>query len=257
MPTISHLYVYPVKSLAGIALTTAQLTQTGFEWDRYWMLIDENNRLVSQREVPELVLFRPALTEDHLIIHYQDCQISIPKKCPADEKIACQLFSNTVYGILADSEINGWFSKQLGRPVRLVYKAEDEVRLVKNHPDAMVNFPDSCPYLILGQSSLDHLNEKLENPVEMIRFRPNIVFSGGAPHAEDDWETIKIGNAQLGTVKKCGRCKMTTVDPQKGSFDTEPLPTLATYRRVDRKIAFGQYFKLLRGGTVSLGDELT
>ena len=65
----------------------------------------------------------------------------------------------------------------------------------------------------------------------MNRFRPNIVVSGAEAFAEDDWKTIRVGDASFRSTKPCARCVITTIDQARGEFDgKEPLRTLATYR---------------------------
>lgn len=69
MPTISALFVYPVKSCGAIALDCVQLAVHGFPWDRHWMVIDENGRFVSQREFPAMARIIPTLTADALVLN--------------------------------------------------------------------------------------------------------------------------------------------------------------------------------------------
>jgi uncharacterized protein YcbX len=119
-----------------------------------------------------------------------------------------------------------------------------------------VSFADGMPYLIIGQSSLDELNSRLESPVPMNRFRPNLVFSGGEPFLEDQLRKIQIGSVPFQIVKPCARCVLTTVDQDTGEKGKEPLKTLATYRTVNNKVMFGQNVVALGGGSVRIGDEL-
>jgi uncharacterized protein len=120
-----------------------------------------------------------------------------------------------------------------------------------------VSFADGMPYLVIGQASLDELNTRLEIPVPMDRFRPNLVFTGGKAFEEDDWDKVKIGNSLFKVTKPCARCVMTTVDQNTGKKSKEPLKTLSTYRNVNGKVMFGQNMLLLEGEKISVGDLVT
>jgi len=120
-----------------------------------------------------------------------------------------------------------------------------------------VSFADGIPYLLIGQTSLDDLNPSLDKPVSMNQFRPNLVFSGGRPFQEDEWNTVRIGEAEFKVMKPCARCVVTTVDQQTGRKGKEPLSTLSTYRTVDEKVMFGQNMLLLRGDQVQTGSQIT
>jgi uncharacterized protein YcbX len=110
------------------------------------------------------------------------------------------------------------------------------------------------PYLIIGQESLNDLNSRLEIPVPMDRFRPNIVFSGGVAFQEDSLRKVKIGDLEFQIVKPCARCVMTTVDQETGEKSKEPLKTLSDYRKINSKVYFGQNVVALETGKVRIGD---
>jgi uncharacterized protein YcbX len=144
----------------------------------------------------------------------------------------------------APNDVNEWFSDTLGRPLRLVYMPERTRRLTDGRyapPGHPVGFADAFPFLLIGQASLDDLNGRLARPLPMNRFRPNLVFDGAGPYAEDGWTDFSIGDIPFRRVKPCGRCAITTTDQQTGERGAEPLRTLATYRQVGRSILFGQY----------------
>lgn len=257
---VSSLHIYPVKALAGISLSTAKLTATGFEYDRYWMLVDEAGKAVTQRDIPQLALFNTQLQEGQLIVTYQgqSIQISFDKPAKTIEK-EVTVWDNTMKALVEDDVINEWFSQQLERQVYLVRTPSDKNRFTKRHPDAAINFPDSSPYLLVGNAALKTLNSKLEEAIPMDRFRANIVFDGGSAHEEDEWSTITIGAHSFAKNKLCARCKVITIDQQTAIASKEPLASLAQYRRVDNKVFFGVYFKQLeeQKGQLSVGDEIT
>lgn len=255
---ITELHIYPIKSLGGIALETAETTPIGFAYDRYWMLVDENGQAITQRDHPILALFKLNLSEDFVRVEYKKQELKIPKILEQREEMECVIWGNQVIANKELPHYSHWFSEILKTKVFLVRKSILPKRTVKKHPDTFVNFPDSNQYLILGEESLANLNEKLTSPVPMNRFRPNIVFGGGTSHIEDEWNTIQIGTARFEVTKACARCNLTTINQETAEVGIEPLRTLSQYRRLDRKVLFGQYLKVAKNemGSINIGDEV-
>lgn len=136
---------------------------------------------------------------------------------------------------------------------------DNEKRIVEKKffsKDFIVSFADAYPYLIIGQSSLDDLNSRLETGLPMNRFRPNFVFTGGTPYEEDRWKDFKIGAAEFKAVKPCARCMFITTDQETAERSNEPLKTLSTYRKIDGKIMFGMNVVCIKQGIISIGDEI-
>ena len=258
MYTISALYVYPIKSMAGIALQSAQITETGFAFDRFWMLVDEGGQFITQREFPIMALFKLQFVEEGIEVTFNGESITVCKEPQGTENIECQIWEDTLIALKEPSKISKWFSKHLGISVSLVRLADHSNRYVKRHAPAKVHFPDSSPYLVIGEASLHLLNEKLNNPVEMDRFRPNIVFHGGEPHDEDTWKRIQIGGSFFKSTKACPRCTVTTINQRTGEQGEEPLVSLSKYRHKERKILFGNYFKNgdASGESLKVGDKI-
>jgi uncharacterized protein len=140
-------------------------------------------------------------------------------------------------------EADAWMSEVLGAPVRLVFQPDSVVRPAdpRHAPGAEVSFADGYPVLVVGQASLDELNRRLDAPVPMDRFRPNVVVDGNLrAHAEDRWRRFRLGDVPCAGVKLCARCAVTTVDTVTAERGKEPLRTLATYRGWGGKVWFGQ-----------------
>ncbi|MCY1286924.1 putative protein YcbX [compost metagenome] len=138
-----------------------------------------------------------------------------------------------------------WLSDYLGKPFRLVQVPLALARQIDAgyaEPGEKVGFADGFPLLLIGQASLDDLSARVGRPLEMLRFRPNLVVEGSAPYAEDGWKRIRIGTSEFRVAKGCSRCILTTLDPATGerSPDREPLTTLKTYRERDGDVYFGQ-----------------
>jgi uncharacterized protein YcbX len=266
MLQLSEIWVYPVKSLGGIQMQKAELTDRGLEFDRRWLLVDENGRFLSQREYPELALFRPEIIDGFLkITHKVNLEfIDLPLRSvfsDAASKIEVTVWEDTIDSFEVSKMATDWFSNFLGFSVRLVYMPDESER--KLDPDYAISgneinsFSDAYPYLIIGQSSLDDLNERLKVPITINRFRPNFVFTNGKAFEEDSWREFSIGNVSFIGVKPCDRCIMTTVDQEKGVISgKDPLKTLAKYRNFGNKVLFGQNVIGLGLGAVSVGDAI-
>jgi len=247
--------------MGGIALKNAQVTDRGFEHDRRWMLVDENNMFISQREVPEMALMNISIEKNGLKVAYrpQNSSIIIPFEPQTNEFAEVTIWDDTCTGQFVSSEADQWFSKMLGSSCRIVYMPDNSHRITDQRytpENSITSFSDAYPFLIIGQSSLDDLNKRLAGPLSMNRFRPNIVFTGGEPFAEDLMHSFTIGNIQFYGVKLCARCVITTIDQTTIEQGKEPLKTLARYRFKNNKIMFGQNLVHEGIGEIVVGDEL-
>ena len=263
MLQLSDIYIYPVKSLGGIRLDTSEVTDRGLKYDRRWMLIDENNRFVSQREYPQLALFSVTIQGDNLLITNKKTgevlTISNSLNHSATKSLNVIIWDDEVKAYEVNEMCNEFFTKGLGKPIRLVYMHDENIRKTDAEyslkGDEITSFSDGYPILIIGQSSLDDLNNRLENPVSINRFRPNFVFTDGEPFEEDAWHEFTIGNIRFFGVKPCSRCIMTTIDQETGEKKgKEPLLTLNKYRKAGNKILFGQNVLISQLGKVKVGD---
>ena len=266
--TLTGLYIYPVKSLGGIALPAARVQRRGLQYDRRWMLVDAEGRFISQREINELALLNTAIEAPFLTISHkkkpaQRLQIPLEPAVGSLDKIQVQIWDDHCSALLLPPETNEWFSEMLGQHLRLVYMPDSTERPVDARyvPDHMpVSFADGYPFLIIGQASLDQLNQRLDSPLPMNRFRPNFVVSTDTPHEEDAWQDFRIGDVPFRGVKRCARCIMPTVDQETAERGAEPLKALSTYRFENNKILFGQ--NLIWTGEneaaeVQIGDSLS
>lgn len=265
MLQLSEIWIYPVKSLGGICLKQSNVTHRGLEHDRRWMLVDEDGMFLSQRENPALALFKTEIEADFLIISHLEMTFEKvkaplnPTQNVTAENLKTVLWDDTIMACEVDKKISDWFSRILKCSVRLVYMPEDSLRKVDQDyaiTEADINsFSDGFPFLIIGQSSLDDLNSRLDKAVSRKRFRPNFVFTGGVAYEEEVWREFNIGNVHFYGVKPCGRCIMVTVDPEKGIVaGKEPLLTLSKYKRVGNNVIFGQNAIAKEEGSISVGD---
>ena len=267
MLTLSSIYLYPIKSLGGISVTSADVQKRGLQHDRRWMLTDPSGRFLTQRVFPEMALLTVELTATGLRVRHRN-QPMPPLAIPFAPSGAAPEGAAPVRVVVWDDvcealpvgrEADNWFSTALGKPCRLVQMTDDSTRRVDADYVAEpfnTSFSDGYPLLIIGQASLDYLNARLPEALPMNRFRPNLVFTGGKPHEEDTWRHFRVGEAEFRGVKPCGRCVVTTIDQQTAEKGIEPLRTLATYRKRGNKILFGQNLVALSGGTVRVGDAV-
>lgn len=264
MLQVSEIYVYPIKSLPGISLNSARVTSRGFEHDRRWMLVGENNQFLSQRTVPEMTQLPLTLEENGLRVfdkmHGGSFFIPYhPDSIGSAEKMNVTVWDDTCAAQSVSDEADEWFSNALGFSCRLVHMTDDSRRIVDQRyapGDNITSFSDAYPFMIIGQASLDDLNAKLAIALPMARFRPNIVFTGGEPFSEDQMDHFIISEIDFFGVKLCARCPIPTIDPKTGHRGKEPLKTLARYRLRDNNVYFGQNLVHKGEGLVRVGDAL-
>lgn len=244
---LSALYVYPIKSLAGIAVTQAIPQGLGLEHDRRWMLTTPDGRFLSQRTIPPMALLQPTLQEEGLVVwdrRHPEHRIHIDWEPPQGQgERLVTIWEDQVPARAYPDEVNQWFSKILKIPVQLVWMPPTTHRPVDPRyalPKDKVSFADGFPYLIAHQASLDDLNTRLQVPVTMERFRPNLVIAGNQPAwDEDNWQGLQIGTWTFRSPKACGRCEVVTIDQATAQRDAEPLRVLSGFRQKGKKILFG------------------
>ncbi|MES2429417.1 MAG: MOSC N-terminal beta barrel domain-containing protein [Bacteroidota bacterium] len=258
---VSQLFIYPIKSLGGISISSAELTDRGFKYDRRWMLIDQKNNFLTQREHPQMSLLQVTLTDGGLqVLHKINKQsIHISFTPETEEMVTASVWSFKGKVQFVSVKADEWFSEMLSKPCRLVYMPDKTRRRI--NPFYAVNkdinsLSDGYPMLMIGENSLKDLNERLKEPVPMDRFRPNIIFKEGKPFEEDTMAIFEINEITFFGVKLCARCVITTIDQETAEKNKEPLKTLATYRKKNSKIYFGQ--NVIHGGigTITIGDTI-
>ncbi|KXK21547.1 MAG: MOSC domain-containing protein [Chloroflexi bacterium OLB15] len=267
---IASLHIYPIKSCAGISLQAMELDAGGPIYDREWMLVHKEGErwfYTSQREVPKLALFQPTIENGNLVARAPAMpDLVLPVAETPAEKLDVVIWKAEVTGSVYPLEVNAWFSRFLEMDVKLVRMPEQRRAVDPQfaNPPATTTFTDGFPALLTTQASLDDLNFKLADngtdPMEMRRFRPNIVVDGNAAWDEDHWKQIRANGIAFDVVKPCGRCVMTTVEPSLGKIvdPHEPLATLNKYRRNEAgKVIFGQNLIHRGVGCIHVGDSVT
>ncbi|UVE19199.1 MOSC domain-containing protein [Pseudomonas sp. LS44] len=264
MLKLSALYRFPLKSGLAEPLQAAQLDALGMAGDRRWMVVDAaSGRFQSQRALPQMTqiyarwnaaggLTLQAPGRPHLDIPLPDADSAVR---------GVTVWSDSMLVPDAGDEAAAWLSELLGKSYRLVQVPQARARQINTsyaEPGEKVSFADGFPLLLIGQASLDDLSARVGRPLEMLRFRPNLVVEGSEPYAEDSWKRIRIGGMQFRLVKGCSRCIMTTLDPVTGerNADREPLATLKTYRERDGDVYFGQNLINENQGELRVGMQV-
>lgn len=273
MVAVSGLWIYPVKSCAGLKLDAAELTHTGLAFqglaDRHWMAVDENARFLTQRQVPQMALIAPRFVPGGLELSAPGAGTLRLAYSEAGPRVAVEVWRDSCAAYDCGDEAADWFSQATGRRSRLV-AFDESVRRVSDtfytgETEGYSQFSDGFAMLVISDASLNALNERLLEkgtaPVTMDRFRPNITIDGVEAFEEDYISQLQTDQAVLRLVKPCARCIITTVDPRTGERDAagEPLATLHRFR-LDAKAGtlFGQNAIVASGAgtTLRMGEEL-
>jgi len=256
---VKEIYIYPIKSLAGISCNNAKAEEMGFENDRRWMLIDADNQMITQREHRIMSQFYPKILEGKISVTFQDHEHEFTIDEHLQNALDVNVWDDKSEVVEVNQTTSEWFSKHLGFECKLVKilktgnRKHESSKLKKTFN---VSLADGYPYLLIGTESLDFLNEKLDEKITIKRFRPNILINTKNAHEEDDFDTFKIGEVQFKNIKPCGRCVMVNNHPENGKLKKEPLKTLSKYRNVNNSVLFGTNIVSLNSGIISVGDEL-
>lgn len=261
---ITGLFVYPIKSCRGTPLSQATVLATGLRHDRRWMLVNEQGRFITQREQGKLALIEPQLHEPDV----EDSALTVtaygmPALCisaSADgPETRVKVWDDVVSAFDGGDEAAAWFTQFLGTPTRLVRFNDAEPRASNpqwtGNVTAYNRFSDGFPLLLISQASLDDLNSRMDTPLPMNRFRPNLVVDDLPAYGEDVLQEFGTEQLRLRVVKPCTRCKITTTDQNTGLVsNTQPLATLMQYRRSKelRGVMFGQNVIVVRGAGAKL-----
>ena len=265
--TIAQLFVYPIKSCAGVEVPEVLLTETGLEFDRAWMVVDAQGEFVTQRELPRMVLIRPQLKQLEMVLRAPGMLALHIAFDRVEAPVRVKVWKDEVAAYDMGDIAAQWFSDFLSEPGRPL-----KLRLVRFDPahkrlsslkwtggvEAENQFTDGFPVLVASEGSLAELNERLaaagHDAVGIERFRPNIVLAGIESHDENRVDTLHIGtaqgDAQLQPAKPCTRCPIPDIDPATATRSTAVGDVLRTYRadaRVDGAVTFGMNAIVLTG----------
>jgi uncharacterized protein len=258
---LSEIWIYPIKSLGGIRLNDVQVQGKGLQYDRRWMVVDDDGLFLTQRANTKMALIDVSLQADgiRMLNRLNGSYAVLPYEPVSSLPMLATVWDDTVDVVTVSDQADQWLSAQLEKSVRVVMMPEHSLRKADPryaHHGEVVSFADGFPFLLISQGSLDDLNSRLTQAVEIKRFRPNLVVTGTQAYEEDSWNSIQIGHIQFDFVKPCARCILTTIDPLTGEKGPEPLKTLASYRRVDNKVLFGQNLVSRNEGLLCVGEKV-
>ena len=257
---LAALHVYPIKSAGGLAPAEWEVDAFGLRHDRRWMVVDTSGRMLSQRTHPRLALVRPSLGEETMTVRTPGMPpLELPLRPAGPVRTAVTIWDDRCAALWTGERPARWFSEVLEADCSLVYMPDDTLRPADPAyaPErTRVSFADAFPFLLLSEESLADLNRRLPAPLPMNRFRPNLVISGGQAFEEDGMSAFQLGDLRFRVVKPCDRCVVTTTDQDTAERGHEPLRTLATYRRRDGKVYFGQNVVHDTGGRLRVGEAV-
>lgn len=249
MLRLSSLYRFPLKSCKAESMQRASFDALGLAGDRRWMLVDASNgRFFTQRALPHMsqlsVLWNASSGVTLSAPGFEPQDVAVPLNIDLNLR-GVTVWRDSLQVPDAGDEAAEWVSRFIGKPTRMVYLPAERARWIPGGYQTVndrVSFADGFPLLLIGQGSLDDLSARMGRPMEMLRFRPNLVIEGAEAFAEDGWKRIRIGDIEFQLLTPCARCILTTVDPATGerSTDREPFATLKTYREVEGNVLFGQ-----------------
>lgn len=250
---LAGLYVYPVKSLGGMAVEQWPVGPEGLAFDRRWMVVTQEGMFLTQREVPAMARIRAHLAwqdalegrAELILLDEQGEALRVTPPGGDAPRLWVTVWNDEVPALRVDPQADAWLSRRLGVSCTLVYfpqKAHRPLSTRHGMPGEGTWFADCCPVHVLSQASVEDLSRRVGRRVDVRRFRPNVVVAETPPYAEDRWQRIRIGQVPVRMLKPCARCSIITVNPDTGQRDGEDLlAALAGYRRQGEKALFGQY----------------
>ncbi|PHR96791.1 MAG: hypothetical protein COA80_08365 [Leeuwenhoekiella sp.] len=261
-PTIQSLYTYPLKSAGAVALQQTQVGDLGFAHDREFALVNAENKILTAREKPQLLQVEIDLRADVMLVSAEGSAIEIPLNAEEESVYELELFKKPAFGKAVSGKADEWFSRLFNEPLRLVRLYPQKLRQVstkyalkEQHP---ISFADGFPIHLISEASVADLNTRLEQPLPVERFRPNIVISGVEAYAEETWKQVIIGDCVFDVITATPRCSLITIKPETGIFDSnqEPLCSLSAYKKEGNQINFGVYLIPKTTGTIALTDAV-
>ncbi|KAG8430858.1 hypothetical protein GDO86_019851 [Hymenochirus boettgeri] len=277
---VSQLLIYPVKSCRGVLVQEAECVELGLKSgelkDRHWLVVTEEGSMVTGRQEPRIVLISATVVGEYLCLSAAEMpEILVPLVLPKANAVRnCRVFGKDIQGRDCGEEVSDWLTSyfQSSNSYRLVHfepevmqpRKSKEVETLFRDKD-VIAYPDASPIMLLSETSLEELNRRMDEPVSLANFRPCIVVSNCEAFAEDSWDEVKLGTTRLKRVMACGRCVLTTVNPNTGVITRkEPLDTLRTFRKSDPSLShiyktsplFGQYYGVEQNGGLKVGDPV-
>lgn len=261
MPKLKSIHIYPIKSMQGLALQTAEIDSTGLKNDRIALVTKLDGTFITARTYPALLSIQVEIDAEKIMLHLPNATI-MPVYFSEFEikKEPTEVWGSHFSSSIAPTKVNQLLSEFLNEAVQLRWIGEISDRFVQNKPTVPLACADGAPYLLLNQASFDFLQAKCPEKLIIERFRGNLIIDDASPFIEDEWSEIKIGDILFDVIKPCDRCIMTTIDPitQQFSKNKEPLSTLRHFRQdAAGDIDFGMMLLARNQGTIKVNDPVT
>ncbi|MEL6390815.1 MAG: MOSC N-terminal beta barrel domain-containing protein [Bacteroidota bacterium] len=263
MIKITDLLTYPLKSGAPSKHSICHVDRYGLYLDRQWAIFDQSGQCITARTHPKLLRLQVSEQNgSYTLYHERKAALTLLPNTGVTHDLS--IHSYQAHGIAESEEVSEWLSNYLDTPVTLMRHNSAKHRPVLSKHGGQeetdtVAFADQAPVLIISEATLADLNSRLDKPVPMDRFRPNIVVSGCEAYEEDNWNEIQIGNCRMKVIQQCERCVFTTIDTDTLSKhpSAEPLRTLATYRVGPRGgVVLGVHAVATVEGDIEVGNTL-
>jgi uncharacterized protein len=255
---LTRLFIYPLKSAQGIEVASAQVMERGLEHDRRFMLVDPDGNLVTARQQAKLLMVATRIELEHLILCAPNMpELRVPLQ-PEGPQRQVRVWFDWMLALDVGVEARDWFSALFTSSLSLVWMPDRaERRMNPEFGPSRLSFADGNPLHLIQESSLSDLENRVEIPLGVERFRPNLVVRGSDAYAEDGWSRVRFGTLDLRVHEACARCMMVNLEPVTGGIGLEPLRTLAGYRRQGKKVLFGQHLHALNLGELRVGQRGT
>ena len=261
MISLSRLFIHPVKSMRGTAVSQSLVRPAGLSWDRLFMLTDPDGTFITARRYPEMVLFTPLMVTEGLFLQATDGSQALVR---FDEFSTTgettEVWGSHFEAFIAPESINQWLSTFFPHPVQLRWTGETPTRRVKKAPEVPLGFADGYPFLLVNERSFHDLQNRCPAGIRIEQFRPNLVVSGAPAWDEDEWSVIRVGEVTFDVAKPCSRCVLTTVSAERGVAHPagEPMKTLKTFRQATEggDIDFGLNLIARNSGVIRCGDDV-
>jgi uncharacterized protein YcbX len=255
---VVEMHIFPVKSCAGMAVTSARLLPTGFEYDREWVIIRKSDsKVMTMRECSSLKKLVASVDTSLqlLVLRFPGkAEISVPLGWAAEAGAEEQLvslwdISGTVKPF-GDAAVHQWLTELINENLSsgacdsyFLARIGSTLRNPGLGPDRpivpeeqRIAFQNCTSVHVTSVPSLEALRTSVGDPsINSLRFRPNIVVDGGDPYDEDTWDEFSVGTVPMKTAKLCDRCTIPTINDD-ANRNKDFLPT--SFLRRERLVHF-------------------
>lgn len=271
---LKHMFVYPIKSCAGISVQHWPLCSEGLKYDREFAILDAfSGTILTQKVAPKLALIQPSIDHSRGVLTLavresmdpmeQAIDVSLsPSVWCCDNNVAARICGRKVCYNTINEQVNAWLSKYMEKSVRLIRFSSvgmgiNPAKTGEERACSTVkvnSFSNDSPFLLLSEESVLDLLAVTKNDEEPLQFmqrlRPNFVISGACdPYYEDQMERMVVaGSGDTSVIftsnGPCQRCTAVDVNSQNGEKDGNLFATMSAYRKQGGKVTFGHLLQL-------------